>query len=140
MMKMEERKRPSELKLVKAVSSLFRDRGYKEQITEAQFCERFIDILCMNKKTKKFAAIEAKVNAPSKAFEQASRYRYIADYVYVAILKNGCNKKAIELSHKTGIGLIFVRRDTWDRYYAEVKIKPKKSEHKDSNLIKYVLE
>ena len=139
MIKMEEQNKPSEQKMVKAVSSLFRNRGYRKQITEAQFCERFIDILCMNKKTKKLVAIEAKVNAPSKAFEQASRYRYIADYVYVAILKNGCNKKAIELSHKTGIGLIFVRRDTWDRYYAEVKIKPEKSEHKDDNLIKYVL-
>jgi len=130
----------SERKIVKAVSALLEKKGYNVRKEEVQFCERFIDILCWkNKSRSDIVAVEAKVKAPTKAFEQASRYRYIADYVYVAILRDSCNKKSIELSTSTGIGLIFVRRDSLDRYYATIEIKPKKSIYKDNGLVKYVL-
>jgi len=130
---------PSEKKLVKAVSKLLRKKGYTNQKTEAQICERFIDLACWDTKGKNIVAVEAKVKAPAKAFEQALRYRYVADYVYVAILRNGCNKRATELAVKTGIGLIFVKRDSLDRYYASVERKPTKSKYKDENLAKYIL-
>lgn len=130
----------TERKIVKAVSALLKKKGYNVRNEEVQFCERFIDILCWkNESRTDIVAVEAKVKAPTKAFEQASRYRYIADYVYVAVLKNGCNKKSIELSTSTGIGLIFVRRDSLDRYYATIEIRPKKSIYKDDGLVKYVL-
>ncbi len=128
---------PSEKKIVAAVAKLLRKNGYINQKTEAQICERFIDLVCWDKRKKKIVAVEAKVKAPSKAFEQAMRYRYVADHVYVAILRNGCNKRAIELSDRTGIGLIFVRRDSLERYYAKIEIEPVKSELKNEKLAKY---
>lgn len=131
--------KPSEAKIVKAVSSLFKKAGLEIRKTELQICERFIDLACWNRDMAKVVAVEAKVKAPAKAFEQALRYRYVADYVYVAILKNGCNERAIELSKKTGIGLIFVRRDSSDRYYARVEIESLKSKFKDANLAKYFM-
>jgi len=131
---------PSEQKIVRAVVALFKRKGYKNQQTEVQFCERFVDMLCWkNPAIKEVVAIEAKVNAPTRAFEQASRYRYIADYVYVAILKNGCNKKSVELAETTGIGLIFVKRDSLNRYHATIEINPQKSIYKDKNLTRYIL-
>ena len=130
--------RPSEKKMVVAVLNLFRRRGVRFLRREVQFCERHIDILCLDDRNENFFAVEAKVNAPSKAFSQARRYKYVADYVYVAILKNGTNKKALELSEKTGIGLIFVKRDSLDRYSAEVAINPKISDCKDTIIANYV--
>src|SRR3990172_5549372 len=103
--------KPSERKMVEAILNLFRRQGINSLFTEVQFCDRYIDILCFDDRNHTFFAVEAKVNAPSKAFRQAGKYKYIADYVYVAILKNGSNKTALELSKDTGIGLIFVKRD-----------------------------
>lgn len=130
---------PSEKKIVKAVSKLLKKKGYINQRTEAQICERFIDLVCWGTKDKGIVAVEAKVKAPAKAFEQALRYRHVADYVYVAILRNGCNKRAIELAAKTDVGLIFVRRDSLDRYYASIEKRSTKSQYKDENLAKYIL-
>jgi len=130
---------PSEKRMVEAISALFRREGYNNQRTEAQFCERFIDFICWDKKSTKVVAVEAKVKSPAKAFEQASMYRYIADYVYVAVLKNGRNERAIELAMATSIGLIFVRRDILDRYHATIKVATNKSGYKDKNLTKYIL-
>ena len=129
---------PSEKKIVDAVVRMFQRRGIKSFKKEVQFCERCIDILFLAEKTKNFFAIEAKVNAPSQAFEQAERYKYVADYVYVAILKNGSNKTAIRLSKDKDIGLIFVKRDSLDRYYAETVIEPKPSTYKDIVVANYV--
>ena len=131
---------PSEKKIVDAAAKLLRKNGYINQKVEAQICERFIDLVCCDKKKKNIAAVEGKVKAPAKPFEQALRYRYVADYVYVAILRNGCNKRATELSEKTGIGLIFVRRDSLERYYANIEIKPAKSKYKDEKLTRYFLD
>ena len=75
--------------------------------TEVQLFEKFIDIFSKNINNN-YIAIEAKVNSPTKAFEQANKYKYIADYVYVAILKNNSNKTAIRLAEETGIGLMFI--------------------------------
>ncbi len=130
--------KPSEKKIVRAVLNLFRRKGINFLFTEVQFCERRVDILCLNEKTKRFFAVEAKVNAPYKAFIQAERYKYIADYVYVAILKNGSNKTALELSKNTGIGLIFVKRDSLDRYKAEIAISPEMSKYKDIKIANYI--
>lgn len=131
---------PSEKKMVKAISNLFRREGYNNQRTESQFCEKFIDFICWDKKAIKVIAVEAKVKSPAKAFKQASMYKYVADYVYVAVLKNGRNERAIELATATGIGLIFVRRDILDRYCAKIKIVPNESNYKDESLTKYILD
>jgi len=131
--------KPSEKKIVEAVSKLLKKNGCIHQRIEVQICERFIDLICWGTKDNGIVAVEAKVKAPAKAFEQALRYRHVADYVYVAILRNGCNKRAIELSAKTGIGLIFVRRDSLNRYYATIEKRPTKSQYKDENLTKYIL-
>ena len=128
--------KPSEERIVNSVAMFFKRKGYSKQKKEFQLCERYIDLLCDN--GKKMIAVEAKVNAPTQAFSQAKRYAHIADYVYVAILKNGCNKKAIELSKVTGIGLIFVKRDSLDRYTAKLEIKPKRSKKKDKQLAQYI--
>ena len=132
------KKKPSEKKMVGSILNLFRRKGLNFLFTEVQFCERYIDVLCLDEKKQKLFAVEAKVKAPSRAFGQAERYKYIADYVYVAVLKNGSNKTALELSKNTGIGLMFVRRDSLDRYYAEIAIKPKISNFKDVAIANYV--
>lgn len=131
-------KKPSEKKMVEAILNLFRRKGLNSLFTEVQFCERYIDVLCLDDKTQKFLAVEAKVKAPSSAFRQAERYKYIADYVYVAVLENGSNKTALELSERTGIGLMFVRRDSLNRYYAKIAINPKISDCKDTVIADYV--
>ncbi len=131
---------PSEKKMVKAISNLFRREGYNNQRTESQFCEKFIDFICWDKNAIKVIAVEAKVKSPAKAFKQASMYKYVADYVYVAVLKNGRNERAIELATATGIGLIFVRRDILDRYCAKIKLVPNESNYKDESLTKYILD
>lgn len=132
--------KPTEKEIVSAVLELFKKSGFKIRITEAQFCERFIDILCADNWKKQVIAIEAKVNAPSRAFEQAVRYKYIADYVYVALFKNGCNKLARQLANETDIGLIFVSKNKLGNYVAKVEIVPSPSGVKDKRLKKYVLD
>jgi hypothetical protein len=98
----------SEALIVKAVIDFFSDESNIYIKEEVQLFDKFIDIFCHNKNLNEYLAIEAKVKSPTKAFLQASKYLHVAHYVYVATLKNGSNKKAFELSDKTGIGLIFV--------------------------------
>lgn len=127
-----------EQKIVDATIRLLRRIGYRNIITELQFCERVLDIYAYKKSCS--LAIEAKVKSPTKVFEQASRHKYIADYSLVSILKNKTNKTAIELSKKLGIGIIFVRKDSKERYYAKIFTKGIRSDKTNEYLVKYILE
>jgi len=128
--------RPKETEIVRSVSRLLMKSGYINQRTEVQICEKFIDLVCWDITEGNVIAVEAKVSATSRAFEQASRYLYVADYVYVAMLNNSRNSVAKKLSKETGIGLILVRKDSLDRYYAKVDREPIRSKHKSKNLVR----
>lgn len=126
-----------EQKVVESTIRLLRRLGYRHIITELQFCERVLDIYAYKKSCS--LAIEAKVKSPTKVFEQAARHKYIADYSLVSVLRNKTNKTAMQLSQKLGIGIIFVRKDSKDRYYAEIFRKGKRSNKKNEYLMKYIL-
>jgi len=128
--------RIAETKIVQAVENLFNFNGITEQFKEVKFCERSIDLFAKDKEFH--IAVEAKVNAISQAFKQAERYRYVADYLYVALLKNSSNKRALELSESTGIGIIFVEGNTEDdliAYFESQSLKFEKKVNAVSNHI-----
>lgn len=95
--------------IVDAVCEYFK-KNNSQVFTEVQLFEKFIDIYCKNTNNN-YIAIEAKVNSPTRAFQQACKYKYIADFVYVAILKNNSNKTAIRLAEETGIGLMLIEKN-----------------------------
>lgn len=130
----------NENSIVEAVIDFFTKDTTAISIRELQLCEKFIDIYIYDYIQKKYIAVEAKVNATSKAFDQASKYVHVAEYVYVAILKNSSNKKAIELSHKTGIGLILVEKNEKNEITnVEIAIEAKKSKYFNEKLTAKVL-
>ncbi|MDD2524324.1 MAG: hypothetical protein PHT81_05720 [Endomicrobiaceae bacterium] len=118
-------KKASEIKIVEAVERFILKKWEVVSKREIPFCERSLDVF-LKKRDGSYVAIEAKVDATSKAFKQADRYKYIADYVYVAILENRSNTLANMLSKETGIGLILVKRDSLNRYYVRLVKKAKK--------------
>lgn len=127
-----------EKKITEAVIRLFDKTQDFEHKLEAQFCAKFLDLYLYDKQNNNFIAVEAKVNSVTKAFNQALNYRHLATFVYVALYRNKTNKKAIELSKKTGIGLILVKRDKLNRYFAEITISAKKSEFQVEKIAKHV--
>jgi hypothetical protein len=127
----------SELTINLAVIRLFRRIGITRYIREAQFCERYIDFIGEDN-NHVIHAVESKVNSVKRAFSQALRYRHTADYVYVAVLENGSNRTATRLSCETGVGLIFVGRDSMNRFRARLAIPPQRSGMKDEKIAQYV--
>lgn len=131
----------SESAIVEAVIDFFTKKSTAVAIKEVQLFEKFIDIYIYDCNSQKYIAVEAKVKSPSRAFSQASKYEHVAEYVYVAVLKNSSNKKAVELSQKTGIGLMFVEKNEKnDVINVEVAIKPKKSKYFKEKLARNIWE
>ena len=124
-LKIQQKNKPQEIKIVEAVERFIISKWKVKSRREIPFCERSLDLF-LKKKNGKFVSVEAKVDAPSKAFKQASRYKYISDYIYVAILENKSNILSNTLAKETGIGLILVKRDSLDRYYARIVKESKK--------------
>lgn len=130
-------KRISELTINNAVIRLFNRIGITRYIREAQFCERYIDVIGEDD-NHSIHAVESKVSSVKRAFSQALRYRHAADYVYVAVPENGSNWSATRLSCDTGVGLIFVRRDSLNRCRARVAITPQRSMMKSERIACHV--
>ena len=84
----------SEAIIVSAVIDFFKHNTEVEVREEVQLFDKYIDIFCYDKNLNSYIAIEAKVKSPTRAFQQASKYLHIANYVYVASLKNNSNKTA----------------------------------------------
>lgn len=125
--------------MVNALECYYKNNGVKKIYKEVQLCSKFIDML-IQCECGKIITIEAKISAPSRAFKQAGIYRHMSDFVYVAILKNGSNKTALELSKKTGIGLIFVSVDSNGESVIEVVRESEKSDSFNEIIKNYVLE
>lgn len=104
--------------------------------TEVQLFERFVDIIAYDR--IKFVAIEAKINSPTRAFKQASRYKIISDYTYVAVPRNGTNFKAYKLAEETGIGLLLVSKED-GKYTIEKVIESKISDSKNDYILNYIM-
>lgn len=126
----------NEKELVTALVDFYKAAGSKV-VTEVQLFERFIDILIIDKDDS-LIAIEAKINSPSKAFQQAERYRYVADNVYVATPKNRSNKTAIELANRTGIGLILISKQTKNDFVFEIVKSPTYNSIKKISISNYI--
>ena len=127
-----------EKKITEAVIRLFDKELDFEYKLEVQFCAKFLDLYLFDRQNDNFIAVESKVNSVTRAFDQALNYRHLATFVYVALYRNNTNKKAIELSNKTGIGLILVKRDKLNRYYAELTISAKRSKFHNNKIAEYV--
>ena len=120
--------RPPERDIVEATERYFISRGLRRYIAEAPAGGRRIDLLCMDPKHHEYHAVEAKVDAPTHAFTQAYRYRFFANYCYVAILAGRTNETAMQLAKTSGIGLILVawiaERNSYD---AKLVVMPDRS-------------
>ncbi len=127
-----------EKKITEAVIRLFDKEHDFEHKLEVQFCTKFLDLYSYDKQNDNFIAVESKVNSVSRAFNQALNYRHLATFVYVALYRNRTNKKAIELSSSTGIGLILVKRDKLNRYCAELVISAKRSKFHNNRIAEHV--
>lgn len=120
--------RPPERVIVEATERYFRSMGISDHVSEAPAGARRIDLVCMDTRCHEYHAIEAKVDSPTHAFTQASRYRFFANYCYVALLGGDANRRAIQLAQDSGVGLILVRwKPDHDMYEAELAIAPKRS-------------
>ena len=121
--------RPAERDIVEATARYFKARGIPTFVSEAPAGGRRIDLMCMDEHHHEYHAIEAKVDAPTHAFIQASRYRFFANYCYVALLAGRTNKTATQLAEESGIGLILV---VWapehGSYEAKLAVTPKRSD------------
>lgn len=126
----------SERELVDVLVQSFKKNNMNVK-TEVQLFERFVDILAYNDVS--YLAIEAKINSPGRAFKQASRYKIISDYTYVAVPRNSSNSKAHKLAEETGIGLLLVTKVGED-YTVEKAIESRLSDVKNENIINYIME
>jgi hypothetical protein len=125
----------SEKELVAVLVQSFKENQMTVR-TEVQLFERFIDIIAYD--DINFVAIEAKLNSPARAFKQASRYKIISDYTYVAVPKNSTNLKAYKLAEETGIGLLLVSKVD-GKYSIETAIESKISDSKNDHIISYIM-
>jgi RecB family endonuclease NucS len=121
--------RPPEQVIVQATERYFESQGFPDFVSEAPAGGRRIDLLCMDARRHEYHAIEAKVDAPTHAFIQASRYRFFADYCYVALLAGRTNRTATRLAEESGIGLILVVwRPEQCSFGANLAVTPRRSE------------
>ncbi len=127
-----------EKKITEAVVRLLDEEFNLMHKYEVQFCSKYLDLFSYDNKNQIFIAVESKVNSVSRAFKQAKLYRHLAKYVYVALMKNSSNKKAIELSNSTGIGLILIEEEISFKYKAQIHIPAKDSIMVDDRLSHYV--
>ena len=127
-----------EKEITEAVVKLFNQQSKLEHKYEVQFCSKYLDLLSYDCTNGEYIAVESKVNSVSRAFNQAKIYRHLAAYVYVAMMKNSSNKKAIELANNTGIGLILIERDSSNNYKAHVNVPATYSSLFDNEISKYV--
>jgi hypothetical protein len=97
-----------EVAIVDAVEKYFTTRGFGPVLREVQAGERFVDLMCADPSTGDIYAVEAKVSATQRAFQQAERYQLIADYSLVAMPYRAKNSTALTLAKETGIGLLLV--------------------------------
>lgn len=134
-------KKLPETLIVKATENVFATENARAEVKrEVQFCERIIDIYVRYKSPLKYVAVEAKVNAVSRAFAQAMRYRHVANYVYVAMQANKSNSTAIRLAKQTGIGLVLVEKIGSRKATAKILIKPLRSTACNQKIAKYLWE
>jgi len=126
-----------EYELVEALVQKFKADSFRI-FKEVQLFERYIDLVIIDQDNKLYA-IEAKISSTSQAFRQAKRYQIIADSVFVAVRKNNSNGKALELSDKTGIGLIFIEKKNDGNYNVEIVKKPTHEKYKNESITNYIL-
>ncbi len=124
-------------KITEAVIRLLIREGVTEHLKEVQFCEKYLDLYSYNIDKHVYIAVESKINSVSRAFQQALRYKHLANYVYVALLRNNTNKRARDLSKLTGVGLILVRRDSKNRFFAEFNLPAVESIYHDIKIAEY---
>jgi hypothetical protein len=126
-----------EFELIEALVRKFTSESHKV-FKEVQLFERYIDLIIIDGENKLYA-IEAKISSTSQAFKQANRYKVIADSVFVAIRKNSSNRRAYELSSKTGIGLILIEKENDGNYKIDIVKEPTHVRIKNNSITNYVL-
>lgn len=126
-----------ESELIEALHQKFVSESHMV-LTEVQLFERYIDLIAIDSNNKLYA-IEAKINSTTQAYKQAERYKIIADSVYVATKKNRSNNRALELSARTGIGLILIDKDIKGNYVVEVATYPTHHKIKNDSITNYML-
>lgn len=119
-----------ETAIVDAVEKYFTMRGFEPVLREVQAGERFVDLMCADPSTGDVYAVEAKVSATQRAFQQAARYQLIADYSFVAMPYRTNNSTALALAEETGIGLLLVGTEGREPRHVDVCRPPRRSQLK----------
>ena len=97
-----------ERELAAPVSRFLRNRGFGQQVEEAQFYEYHLDIFAFSRREELAVSVELKLTKWSRAVEQALVYQLCTDLVYVAVPKSTASRVDMQLLSQHGIGLISV--------------------------------
>ena len=97
-----------EHELFAPVSRFLRNRGFAQQIEEAQFYEYHLDIFAFSRRSELSVSVELKLTKWTRAVEQALVYQLCTDLVYVAVPKATVPRVGTDLLDQHGIGLISV--------------------------------
>lgn len=113
-----------EEKLFSPIKRLFSAKHYLVK-REIPFNGKTIDVLVLDRKTRRLIAIELKVRKWRKALRQAAVYQLCASQVYIALWHKHLNETNKELIAKYGLGIIEVKKIEKRSLKAEIIILPK---------------
>ena len=101
-------KKTTEKSLVAPLRRLFPAARF-EMLTEAPFNGKSIDVLFMDRKTRRLIAVELKLDKWRKALRQAAAYQLCAHRVYVGLLESRLNDENLAAMSRHGLGVISFR-------------------------------
>jgi len=133
--KHQKRSRPSENAIVEATCEYLLQRGFKELRFEVPMGEKYLDIMARHQ--HEYCAIEAKVDSPTRAFKQATRYQHVAQRTYVALFGTA-SATGTHLADSTGIGLILVSPISPGQLTARIAVEARLSPYFEPSLASFI--
>jgi len=95
--------------------------------TEVPFRGKNIDVLLLDRKTRRLVAVELKVRKWRKALRQAAVYQLGAHQVYVALWHKHVSDERVARMSSHGLGVIEIAEGPRRRWTAHVVAKPKRT-------------
>lgn len=115
----------AESALLAPIKRLFPQHQYVVR-SEVPFNGKSIDVLAMDRKTRRLIAIELKVRKWRKALRQAAVYQLCANRVYVALWHKHVNPENLELISSYGLGVIEIAPNRRANLRAKIVCQPKR--------------
>lgn len=111
--------------LLAPIKRLFPQRHYVVR-SEVPFNGKSIDVLAMDRKTRRLIAIELKVDKWRKALRQAAVYQLCANRVYVGLWHKHVNPQNLGLISSYGLGVIAIAPDARTKLKATIVSEPRR--------------